>query len=62
MGKPTGFMEYEREEARAFSVKERINNYNEFHEPLSLDEQKSRAQGVWSAECRFASRGLTSAE
>ncbi len=58
MGKPTGFMEYEREEARAFSVKERINNYNEFHEPLSLDEQKK--QGARCMECGvpFCQSGL----
>ena len=51
-------MEYEREEARAFSVKERINNYNEFHEPLSLDEQKK--QGARCMECGvpFCQSGL----
>ena len=46
MGKPTGFLEYEREEAKATSPKERIKNFNEFHEPLSVD--------VWTVESRFA--------
>lgn len=31
MGKPTGFMDYKREDAAAFSVEERIKNFNEFH-------------------------------
>ena len=30
MGKPTGFMEYKREDAPAYSVKERIKNFDEF--------------------------------
>ena len=34
MGKPTGFMEYDREETIAVEPKERIKNFNEFHIPL----------------------------
>ncbi len=49
MGKPTGFMDYKREEAPAFSVKERIKNYDEFHEPLSKAEQAK--QGARCMEC-----------
>ena len=49
MGKPTGFMEYQREEAPAFSVYERIRNFNEFHEPLSREEQQK--QGARCMEC-----------
>ncbi len=58
MGKPTGFLEYEREEARAYSVKERIAGYNEFHTPLSLDDQKK--QGARCMECGvpFCQSGL----
>ena len=37
MGKPTGFLDYERVEATAVSPKERIKNFNEFHTPLSED-------------------------
>lgn len=43
MGKPTGFLDYEREDAKAFSPKERIKNFNEFHEPLSMEKQKCQA-------------------
>ena len=39
MGKPTGFLDYEREDARAESPKERIKHFNEFHIPLSREEQ-----------------------
>ena len=42
-------MEYKREDAPAFSVKERIKNYNEFHTPLSQEEQKK--QGARCMEC-----------
>ena len=42
MGKPTGFMDYNREDAEAFSVKERIQNYNEFHTPLSKKDQEKQ--------------------
>lgn len=49
MGKPTGFMDYKREDAPAFSVKERINNYDEFHTPLSKEEQSK--QGARCMEC-----------
>ena len=31
MGKPTGFMEYDRETSAAVLPKERIKNFNEFH-------------------------------
>lgn len=34
MGKPTGFMDYERTEFDADSVSERIKHFNEFHTPL----------------------------
>ena len=40
MGKPTGFMEYDREDARAIEPKERIKNFNEFHIPLSKERQQ----------------------
>ena len=40
MGKITGFLEYERENGKALPPKERIKNWNEFHIPLSEEEQK----------------------
>ena len=37
MGKPTGFLEYERETSTAVSPLERIKNFKEFHTPLSME-------------------------
>lgn len=49
MGKPTGFLDYEREDAEALSVEERIKDFNEFHIPLSKEEQAK--QGARCMEC-----------
>jgi len=49
MGKPTGFMEYDREETTAVEPKERIRNFNEFHIPLS--KEKRREQGARCMDC-----------
>ena len=49
MGKPTGFMEYDRENAKAVEPKERILNFNEFHTPLS--KEKQRIQGARCMNC-----------
>ncbi len=49
MGKPTGFLEYNRETGRCIEPKERIKNFNEFHIPLSEEEQ--RLQGARCMEC-----------
>ena len=49
MGKPTGFMEYDREETTAVEPKERIKNFNEFHIPLS--KEKRREQGARCMDC-----------
>ena len=40
MGKVTGFMEYERQDKQAEAPVERIRHYNEFHTPLSKEEQE----------------------
>lgn len=59
MGKPTGFLEYKRENAEALSVKERIKNYDEFHIPLSREKQQ--LQGARCMECGvpFCQSGMT---
>ena len=50
MGKPTGFMDYKREDAAAFSVEERIKNFNEFHTPLSKEEQQKQGARLLSGQ------------
>ena len=52
MGKPTGFLEYERETSIEIAPEERIKNFNEFHIPLSLEEQKIQAASVWTVVSR----------
>lgn len=49
MGKPTGFLEYDRINAEALPVKERIKNYKEFH--ISLPPEKQQLQGARCMEC-----------
>ena len=40
MGKPTGFLEYERKESVGEAPLKRIKHFNEFHTPLSKKEQE----------------------
>ena len=49
MGKPTGFLEYDRVNGKAAAPLERIKNFNEFHTPLT--EAQQRKQGVRCMEC-----------
>ncbi|MGM0545811.1 MAG: glutamate synthase subunit beta [Bacteroidota bacterium] len=49
MGKPTGFMEYERENAPSRQPSERINDWNEYHEHPS--EEKLKKQGARCMDC-----------
>ena len=58
MGKPTGFLEYQREDAPAFSVSERIRHFNEFHEPLSEAEQKKQAARCMACGVPFCQSGM----
>ena len=49
MGKPTGFMEIDRQVSRELPPEERIQNFREFHVPLHPDEQQ--AQGARCMDC-----------
>ena len=49
MGKPTGFLEYERETARVKAPLERIQDFQEFRTPLPLEKQ--RLQGARCMAC-----------
>lgn len=59
MGKPTGFLDYERVEATAVSPKERIKNFNEFHTPLSEDEQRKQSSRCMDCGVPFCQSGMT---
>ena len=49
MGKPTGFLEIERQVSKEVEPLKRIKNFNEFHKPLSRDEQS--CQGARCMDC-----------
>lgn len=58
MGKPTGFMDYEREDSIAVSPKERIKNFNEFHTPLSKEKQRLQAARCMDCGVPFCQAGM----
>jgi len=49
MGKPTGFMDYERQTSGSETPKSRIKHFNEFH--AYLPEEKQKLQGARCMEC-----------
>ncbi|WP_026834423.1 glutamate synthase subunit beta [Eubacterium xylanophilum] len=49
MGKATGFLEYDRQDAPVREPKDRINDFNEFHGCLSREQQS--CQGARCMEC-----------
>ena len=49
MGKPTGFLEYNRETAKVLPPKVRIANFKEFRTPLNKEKQK--LQGARCMAC-----------
>ena len=49
MGKPTGFMDYKREVSKDVKPKDRIKNFNEFHE--YLPREKQQLQGARCMDC-----------
>lgn len=59
MGKPTGFLDYERMTSESIPPKERIKNFNEFHTPLSKSEQKKQAARCMECGVPFCQSGMT---
>lgn len=49
MGKPTGFLEIDRQVSKEIEPKQRIQNFNEFHKHLSKDKQA--CQGARCMDC-----------
>ncbi|MDE6319439.1 MAG: glutamate synthase subunit beta [Lachnospiraceae bacterium] len=49
MGKPTGFLEYERKDGKVIDPARRIKDFKEFHESLSEEEQQ--LQGARCMDC-----------
>ncbi len=59
MGKPTGFIDYNRENDNVISPKERIKNFKEFHTPLSKEEQQIQAARCMDCGVPFCQAGMT---
>ena len=59
MGKPTGFMEYERKDNAAVEPLERIKNFNEFHAPLCVKKnRKEQAARCMDCGVPFCQSGM----
>ncbi len=59
MGKPTGFLEYERKTSVAIDPLKRIENFHEFHLPLSLEQQQEQGARCMSCGVPFCQAGMT---
>lgn len=59
MGNPNGFMEYERQDNPAYSVTERIKNFNEFHEPLCEEDRRRQGDRCMHCGVPFCQAGVT---
>ena len=59
MGKPTGFMEYERRVSRDVEPKQRIKNFREFHEHLTMEEQQMQGARCMDCGVPFCQSGMT---
>lgn len=57
MGKPTGFLEYEREENEGVEPLQRIKTYREFHTPLPKEERQKQAARCMDCGVPFCQYG-----
>lgn len=56
MGKPTGFLEYNRETAKVLPPKVRIANFNEFRTHSAKKNRNFRGHAAWHAAFLSASQ------
>lgn len=59
MGKLTGFLEYDRKTSRALPPEERLKNFEEFHVPLSEEEQMLQGARCMDCGVPFCQAGVT---
>lgn len=57
MGKPTGFIDYERVASEAVTPTQRIKNFNEFHKALPLEKQCEQAARCMDCGVPFCQSG-----
>ena len=58
MGKSTGFLEFDRQDTKAVSPKERIKHFNEFHTPLSRAKRETQAARCMDCGVPFCQSGM----
>ena len=58
MGKPTGFMEYDRKNNVAVEPLERIKNFNEFHTPMREKDRREQAARCMNCGVPFCQSGM----
>ena len=58
MGKPTGFLEYERETAKVLPPKVRISNFKEFRIPLCKEKQERQGARCMACGVPFCQSGM----
>ncbi|MGN0396941.1 MAG: glutamate synthase subunit beta [Candidatus Fimimorpha sp.] len=58
MGKPTGFLDYDRENSIAVEPKERISHFHEFHTPLSQEKQQLQGARCMACGVPFCQSGM----
>lgn len=58
MGKPTGFLEYERKMNTEIGPLERIKNFDEFHVPMQEEDRKHQAARCMDCGVPFCQSGL----
>lgn len=58
MGKPTGFLEYERKDNIQLSPEERLKNFEEFHFGLPLNEQREQGARCMACGVPFCQSGM----
>ncbi len=59
MGKPTGFLDYKRETAKAQEPKERIRHFDEFHDHLPMEKQSLQGARCMDCGVPFCQAGMT---
>lgn len=58
MGKPTGFIEYDRKDNLAIEPLKRIKNFDEFHIPMSEKDRKEQASRCMNCGVPFCQSGM----
>lgn len=59
MGKPTGFLDYERQDQRHLPPKERIKSFSEFRAPSSEEERRRQGSRCMNCGVPFCQSGMT---